>query len=180
MPPGAADPHTWFDPNNVIQWTENVHAALQALDPDHAVDYAANAQSSRAELRALDQDIRRAVGGIPPKSRKLVTDHDELGYFADEYGFTVVGSVIPGTSSLADPSAAQLAELLDKVRAEKVPAVFVTSVVNPSVVETFAADAGIRVITLYGHSLTAADGPAPTYVALMRYNAEAIAAALTP
>jgi ABC-type Zn uptake system ZnuABC Zn-binding protein ZnuA len=109
-----------------------------------------------------------------------VTDHDELGYFANAYGFTVVGTVIPGGSSLAEPSATQLAGLLDQVKALQVPAVFVSSVVNPALVETFASDAGIHVATLYAHSLTAADGPAPTYLELMRYNAETIAAALTP
>ena len=132
------------------------------------------------ELDALDREIRQAVSAIPAEDRKLVTDHDELGYFADEYGFTVVGTIIPGASSLAEPSAAQLAELLDRVQAEDVPAVFVSSVVNPSLVETFAADAGIRVVTLYAHSLTPPDGPAPSYLDLMRYNAEAIVAALTP
>ena len=177
--PGA-DPHTWFDPNNVIHWTENIEAALTALDPSHAEAYASNGEAYRSELATLDREIRQAVSAIPAEDRKLVTDHDELGYFADEYGFTVVGTIIPGASSLAEPSAAQLAELLDRVQAEDVPAVFVSSVVNPSLVETFAADAGIRVVTLYAHSLTPPDGPAPSYLDLMRYNAEAIVAALTP
>lgn len=174
------DPHTWFDPNNVIHWTGNIESALKALDPPHGQIYAASAESYRAELAALDQEIRDAVSAIPPENRKLVTDHDELGYFADEYGFRVVGTVIPGASSLAEPSAAQLAGLLDKVKAERIPAVFVSSVIYPSLVETFAADAGVRVVTIYGHSLTAPDGPAPSYLELMRYNAKAIAAALTP
>lgn len=176
----AADPHTWFDPNNVIRWTENIEMALATLDPDDAPGYAARAAAYRRELATLDDDIRQAVSAIPADRRKLVTDHDELGYFAGEYGFTIVGAVIPGASSLADPSAEAMAELLDRVRSEGVPAVFVSSVVNPSLIETFARDAGIRVVRLYGHSLTPPDGEAPSYLALMRYNAEAIAAALTP
>lgn len=176
----AADPHTWLDPNNVIQWTEDIEAALQAVDPPRADVYAGQAEAYRGELTALDRDIRELASAIPPENRKLVTDHDELAYFADEYGFTLVGAVIPGASSLAEPSAAQLAELLDQVRAQRVPAVFVSSVINPGLVETFAADAGIRIATLYAHSLTGPDGPAPSYVDLMRYNAETIAAALMP
>lgn len=176
----GADPHTWLDPNNVIQWTENIEAALSALDPNRAEAYRANGAAYRAELATLDREIRDDVSRIPPENRTLVTDHDELAYFADEYGFTVVGTVIPGASSLAEPSAAQLADLLDLVKAQRVPALFVSSVVNPSLMEVFAADAGIRVATLYAHSLTAPDGPAPSYLELMRYNAETIAAALTP
>ena len=176
----GADPHTWLDPNNVAHWTENIEAALSALDPNRAEVFASNGEAYRAELATLDGEIRDLVSRIPPENRKLVTDHDELGYFADAYGFTVVGTVFPGASSLAEPSAGQLADLLDQVKAQRVPAVFVSSVVNPALVETFAADAGIRVATLYAHSLTAPDGPAPTYLELMRYNAETIAAALTP
>jgi ABC-type Zn uptake system ZnuABC Zn-binding protein ZnuA len=177
---GEADPHTWLDPNNVIHWTENIEAALTSLDPAHADTYAANAASYRAALTELDKEMRQIFSGIPTENRKLVTDHDELGYFADEYGFTVVGTIIPGTSSLAEPSAAQLAQLLDQVRAQRVPAVFVSSVVNPTLVDTFAADAGIHVVTLYAHSLTEPGGPVPSYLDLMRYNAETIAVALTP
>jgi ABC-type Zn uptake system ZnuABC Zn-binding protein ZnuA len=176
----GADPHTWLDPNNVIHWTENIEAALTALDPAQADTYAANAASYRAALAELDRQMRQIFSGIPTENRKLVTDHDKLGYFADEYGFTVVGTVIPGASSLAEPSAAQLAQLLDQVKAQHVPAVFVSSVVNPTLVDTFAADAGIHVVTLYAHSLTEPGGAAPSYLELMRYNAEAIAAALTP
>jgi len=176
----GADPHTWLDPNNVAHWTERIEAALSALDPKRAEVFASNGEAYRAELATLDGEIRDLVSRIPPENRKMVTDHDELGYFAEAYGFTVVGTVIPGASSLAEPSAGQLADLLDLVKAQQVPAMFVSSVVNPALVETFAADAGIRVATLYAHSLTAPDGPAPSYLELMRYNAETIAAALTP
>jgi ABC-type Zn uptake system ZnuABC Zn-binding protein ZnuA len=180
--PGEAglDPHTWLDPNNVARWTETIGAALAAVDPGHAADYTAQAEAYRADLAALDREIREAVAGIPAENRRLVTDHDELGYFAEAYGFTVVGTVIPGASSLAEPSAAELAALLDTVRAEDIPALFVSSVIHPSLVESFASDAGLKIVTLQAHSLTPADGAAPTYLDLMRYNAEAIATALTP
>ena len=176
----AVDPHTWFDPNNVAHWTENIEDALSAIDPQNADGYAANASRYRAELRALDEEIRQAVARIPPDQRKLVTDHEELAYFADEYGFEIIGSVLPGTSSLAEPSAQEMAALFDAIQAERVPAVFVIGSGSDAVAERLAEDAGVRLVRLYGHSLTAGDGPAASYLDLMRYNALAIAEALTP
>jgi ABC-type Zn uptake system ZnuABC Zn-binding protein ZnuA len=178
--PARPDPHIWLDPNNVARWTETIEAALAAVDPAHSGAYAARAEAYRAELADLDREIRESVSRIPPENRRLVTDHDELAYFADEYGFTVAGTVIPGASSLAEPSPGRLAALLQTVRSEAIPAIFVSSVVNPSLIETFARDAGVHIVSLQAHSLTTSDGPAPTYLDLMRYNAEAIAAALTP
>jgi ABC-type Zn uptake system ZnuABC Zn-binding protein ZnuA len=176
----AIDPHTWFDPNNVIHWTENIEAALALADPAHAEAYAANADGYRQQLRELDQEIRQALAAIPPERRKLVTDHEELGYFAEEYGFATVGAVIPSTSSMSEPSAQELTTLFDAIQAEGVSAIFVTSVANPALAQRLAEDAGVRLVKLYGHSLTDEQGPAPSYLALMRYNLEAIVEALAP
>ncbi len=176
----AIDPHTWFDPNNVIHWTENIEAALAAVDPANRQTYAGNAAAYREQLTALDAEIRQAVAQVPPAARKLVTDHEELAYFADEYGFELVGSVLPGTSSLAEPSAQEMAALFDLIRAEGVPAIFVTASSNHAVAQRLAEDAGVRLVTLHGHSLTAPEGPAPSYLALMRYNALTIAQTLMP
>lgn len=175
---GPIDPHVWLDPANVEIWADNLEAALSALDPDHAQEYNANAAAYRDELRALDRDLRRSAGEIPADRRILLTDHDDLGYFARAYGFTVVGTVIPGSSSLAEPSAIELARLLDAVRASGVTAIFVSSVGNRALMESFAADAGLRVELLVTHSLTPADGPGPTYLEMMRTNGRAIVAAL--
>jgi ABC-type Zn uptake system ZnuABC Zn-binding protein ZnuA len=174
------DPHTWFDPNNVIHWTENIETALAAVDPENAELYAQNAAAYRKQLVALDAEIRQAVAEVPPAERRLVTDHEELAYFADEYGFEIVGSVLPSTSSLAEPSAQDLGALFDKVRAEGVPAIFVTAGSNDALARRLAEDAGVRLVTLYGHSLTGPEGPAPSYLDLMRYNARTIAEALMP
>jgi len=174
------DPHTWFDPNNVIHWTANIEAALAAADPQHAQEYAANADAYRAQLQALDAEIRQEVERIPPEQRRLVTDHEELGYFADEYGFEIVGAVIPSASSLAEPSAQEMAALFDAIRKQGVRAIFVTSVANPGLAERLAEDAGVRLVTLYGHSLTDEQGPAPSYLEMMRYNLQAITDGLAP
>lgn len=168
------DPHTWLDPNNVIVWTRAIAQALAQADPTHRADYEARAQAYIAELEALDAWIRQEVAAIPPANRLLVTDHLVFGYFAHRYGFKQLGAVIPGFSTLAEPSARELAALEDAIRAAGVKAVFVSTTVGPGVVERVARDTGIRLYTLYTHSLSAPDGPAPTYLELMRYNVRTI------
>jgi ABC-type Zn uptake system ZnuABC Zn-binding protein ZnuA len=175
---GEADPHTWFDVANVVLWTDTIAAALSALDPANAAAYAEAASAYQEELAALDQSIRSELDLIPPAKRKLVTDHDALGYFAHAYGFEVVGAVVPSLSTLAAPSAQDLAALQDQIRAEGVPAVFVDTAVNPNLATRIAADTGMRVVPLYTGSLSAADGPASTYVDMMRYTAQAMVDAL--
>lgn len=178
--PHAVDPHTWFDPNNVIHWTENIQAALVAADPQRAQEYAANAAAYRSQLQALDSEIRESVERLPQERRILVTDHEELGYFAEEYGFEIGGAVLTSSSSLAEPSAQELAALFDLVRTRGVPAIFVTSVANPALAQRLAEDAGVQLVTLQGHSLTDDQGAASSYLDLMRYNVSAILEALAP
>ena len=128
---GEQDPHVWLDPGNVILWVQNIEAALVALDPARAAEIADNASRYRAELERLDAEIRQALGAIPPSDRLLVTDHDEFGYFAEAYGFTIVGTVIPGFSSAVEPSAQDLAHLEDSIRRLGAQAIFVSAVVSP-------------------------------------------------
>lgn len=168
------DPHTWLDPNNVIVWTRTIAQALAQADPAHRADYEARAQAYIAELEALDAWIRQEVTTIPPAKRLLVSDHRVFGYFAQRYGFEQLGAVIPGFSTLAEPSAQELAVLEDTIRAAGVKAVFVSTTVSPGVVERVARDTGIRLLTVYTHSLSEANGPAATYLDLMRYNVRTI------
>jgi ABC-type Zn uptake system ZnuABC Zn-binding protein ZnuA len=178
--PGAEDPHVWLDPNNVVVWTQNIETALAALDPGREAEYAANASRYEAELHALDAEIEQALAPLAPSDRLLVTDHDEFGYFARRYGFTIVGVVIPGFSSAAETSAEDLAALEDTARRTGVRAVFVSATVNRSLAQRVADDTGIRLVTLYAESLTPPDGPAPDYLSLMRYNVQTIVSALQP
>ena len=175
---GAVDPHVWFDPRNVIEWVRVIEWTLTELDPEHAAEYAARAAAYEAELIGLDAWIAARVAVLPIASRQLVTDHASFGYFADRYGFTEIGTVFPGTSTLAEPSARDLAELEDAIRAAAVPALFVGTTVSPALAEQIAADTGARVVFLYTGSLSEPDGPAATYVDFMRYDVEAIVAAL--
>lgn len=172
------DPHVWFDPNNVIIWTDNIEQALSKRDPSNAQIYASNAESYRRELNELDGWIREQVGNLPGEKRKLVTDHQIFGYFAERYGFEQVGAVIPSFSAGAEPSAQQIAALEDKIEQLRVPAIFVGQTVNPSLAERIARDTGIKVVPLYTDSLTQAGGEADSYLKLMRFDVAAIVKAL--
>lgn len=171
---GGLDPHVWLDPLNMVRWTENAASALAALDPPHAELYEERAAAYSARLLALDEWIRAEVERLPAEARRLVSDHQELGYFAARYGFEIVGAVIPAYSSAAEPSAQDLADLISVIRELDVSAVFVSSAVNPRLAARVAQDTGTRLVTLYTHSLTDASGPAATYVDLMEYNVRAI------
>jgi ABC-type Zn uptake system ZnuABC Zn-binding protein ZnuA len=177
---GELDPHVWLDPRNVMQWTSNAADGLAHLDPAHADDYRQRAAAYRQDLESLDQQVTAQLETIPADQRKLVTDHDTLGYFAARFGFTVIGAVIPSASSSAEASAQELAALEDSIRREGVRAVFVAAEVNPGLAQQVADDTGARLVPLHLESLTGPDGAAPTYLALMQSNVEAIAAGLRP
>jgi ABC-type Zn uptake system ZnuABC Zn-binding protein ZnuA len=172
------DPHTWQSVPRVMMWVDNVAAALSARDPANAAAYADAAAAYRAELAALDEELRAQLATLPEERRKLVSDHGNLGYFAAEYGFTVIGTVIPSLSTAAAASAQELAVLQDQITAEGVPAIFVGSTVNPRLADQLAQDLGVQVVPIYTDSLSDANGPAATYVDMMRSNVAAIIAAL--
>lgn len=173
----VVDPHVWFDPANVAVWTENVATTLGDLDPDRFEVYRDRAGTYRIELDELDRWIVEQVAAIPPARRRLVTDHQVLGYFAKRYGFEQVGS-LHGFSTLSEPSAAELARLMDRIEELAVPAVFVGTTVNPSLAERVARDTGTRVAVIYTGSLSEPGSPAATYVGFMRHNVSAIVEAL--
>ena len=175
---GEFDPHVWHDPNNVIVWANNIADALSARDPNNAATYRANADAYIAELQALDTWIEEQVAQIPDANRRLVTEHGTLGYFAARYGFEVVGTAIPGFSTLAEPSAQELADLADAIRDLDVEAIFVGNTVNPNVASQIAQDTGIQLVPMYTDSLSPADGPAATYLDFMKFNVEALVGAL--
>ena len=175
---GRVDPHVWLDPNNVAVWADNVAAALAKLDPCHADDYRGRAAAYRRKLEELDAWIRREVEKIPEEGRILVVDHLAFGYFAARYGFRQAAAILPGFSTLAEPSARELAELEGTIRKLSVPAIFVSHTTSSPLVEQVARDTGVRVVRLYVGALSRPDGPAPTYLDLMRYDVSAIVAAL--
>jgi len=174
-----ADPHVWLSVDNARVMVENVRDALVALDGANADYYRNNAAAYLLKLEALDRDIQAQVQTVPTACRKIVTNHEVLGYYADAYGFHLAGSVIPSTVADAQPSAADVADIVRKVRAEHVPAIFAEASINPALVEQVAREANIEVVDdLYGDSLGPADGPGGTYEGMMRENTRKIVEAL--
>lgn len=173
------DPHFWMNPLNVIRYVENIRDALGAADPAGMPEYSANAEAYIARLKQLDAYISQRVAEIPPEKRLLVTNHENFGYLADRYGFTIIGTIIPNVSTEASPSAQQLAQLVDQIRSTGTRAIFLEAGVNPKIAQQIAEETGARVVTdLYTHTLTPADGPAPTYLAMMQYDIGRIVEAL--
>ena len=142
------------------------------------MDYQTNADVYTAELTALDERIKKQVDLIPVEKRLLVTNHGVFGYFADRYGFTVVGTVIESFSSDASPSAQQMAKLIDQIKSSGVSAIFLDAADNPALAQQIANETGVRLVTdLHFESLT--DGnPAANYIDMMKYNVTQIVNAL--
>ncbi|MFO7584267.1 MAG: metal ABC transporter substrate-binding protein [Anaerolineales bacterium] len=173
------DPHFWLDPNMVIQYVENIRDGLSEIDPDGRETYAQNAANYIEQLRELDTWMRAQVEQIPAERRVLVTDHDTMGYFADQYGFTVIGAIIPSFSTGASPSAQELAGLIDQINDTGAPAIFLDVAANPNLAEQIAGETGVTVVSdLHTHSVTAPDGSAPNYIEMMRHNTMRIVEAL--
>ena len=173
------DPHFWLDPNNVIKYVENIRDGLSQADPAGTSVYATNAEKYITELQALDSWISSQVQNVPQARRQLVTNHDTFGYFAARYGFTVVGAIVPSISSGAAPSAQELAALIDNIRSTGIPAIFLETGTNPQLADQIASETGVKVVSsLYLHSLSQPDGPASTYISMMKYDVTAIVEAL--
>jgi ABC-type Zn uptake system ZnuABC Zn-binding protein ZnuA len=174
----GTDPHLWLDPNNVIAYTENIREGLKQFDPDGAEIYDANASAYIDKLTELDAWINGQVAQIEPQRRVLVTNHEAFGYFAERYGFRVVGAIIPSFSSEASTSAQQMADLIEQIKLYEAPAIFLDASDNPDLAQQIAAETGVRVVTdLHLESLTNG-GPAGTYIEMMRDNVTKIVQAL--
>lgn len=173
------DPHFWLDPVLAITYVENIRDGLIQADPAGRETYARGADSYIAKLRDLDAWIADQVKQIPPERRILVTNHEEFGYFADRYGFKIVGAIIPSITTGASPSARELADLAGKIKASGAPAIFLEVAANPQLADQLARETGVKVVTgLFTHSLTPPDGKAPDYIQMMRQNTTVIANAL--
>jgi ABC-type Zn uptake system ZnuABC Zn-binding protein ZnuA len=175
----VGDPHFWLDVSLAIHYVENIRDGLSQADPQGAETYAANAAAYIAELEELDSWISAQIEQIPPDRRLMVTNHESLGHYANRYGLRIVGAVVPSVTTSASPSAQQLAQLADLIGETGAPAIFLETGANDQLAQQLHDETGIAVVTdLYTHSVTAPDGPAPTYLDMMRYNTESIVAAL--
>lgn len=179
---GIPDPHLWTDPARMIDVVDALGprlAALPGVNPDIVGE---RVDAYRAELTRLDDDMTAAFAALPPHRRALVTNHHVFGYLADRYDFIVVGAAIPGGTTLAAPSASDLASLVGAIEAHGVPAVFAESSSPDRLMRALAeeADVHVDVIELFTESLTEADGGAPNYLTMMRENTRRIATGLSP
>ncbi len=161
-------------PHQCCPLGEGCRKKPQRSGPDQQSGYQSQAESFIRQLKELDTWIQTEVEQVPPEKRKLVTDHISLGYFAGRYGFEQIGAVIPAASTMAQPSAQELALLEDAVKSYAVTAIFIDQAVNPALAQRIAEDTGVRLATFYSGSLSAAGGPASTYLEYMRYNVRVI------
>jgi ABC-type Zn uptake system ZnuABC Zn-binding protein ZnuA len=169
------DPHWWQDPRNVVLAVAAIRDALSAADPDGRAVYERNAAAYTRELRRLDREIAACVEQVPAPQRKLVTTHDSLGYFARRYDVEVIGSVIPSLSTQAQPSAGDIAELVDQVRDEGVEAVFPEAGTSERLERALAREAGAQVgDPLWADTLGDEGSEAESYLGAMAANTAAL------
>lgn len=174
---GAPNPHFWLDPSLVAtHYLPAIEAKLTEIDPAGAATYRTNAAAYAGQVEAMDAELTTEVGSIPAADRKLVTFHDAFPYFARHYGFELVGVILGSPGQ--EPSAGDLAALIDTVKAAGAKAVFSEAQFSPALAETLAEEAGVATVvtTLYNDAL----GPAPadTYLGMMRWNMAKIVEAL--
>ncbi len=174
---GGTDPHAWQSIANVKIYVGNIRDGLAAVDPDAAEIYRANAEAYLGELAALEADVAAAVATIPPERRKIITTHDAFGYFGAAYGLEFIAP--EGVATEAEPSARDVARIIRQIEAKKIPAVFMENITNPRTIRRIAAESGARVGgTLFSDALSPQDGPAATYLDMMRHNAKELSSAL--
>ena len=173
------DPHIWMSPINMIVVTDNIVTHLSKIDPAYAAKFKQRGEKYKTELRALDKWAAIRLAKVPPANRKLVTTHDAMGYFAKRYGFTILGTVIPGPDADAETSAQQLAALIQKIKAAKVPAIFAEASLNPKWIDQVAGETNVKVVhDLQIGALGQVGQSNGTYIGFFRADVEKIAEAL--
>ncbi|MEX2447834.1 MAG: zinc ABC transporter substrate-binding protein [Solirubrobacterales bacterium] len=174
------DPHWWHDPRNAVAAVRRIERALVAADPTHRAELERNAADYAAGLRALDAAVAECVESLPAGQRKLVTDHEAFGYFANRYGLEVVGAVIPSQATEAQPSARDLRELARTIEAEEVEAIFPESSLGSKAAEAIARQTGAAADrTLYGDALGPEGSDGATYLAMHEANADSVVRGLS-
>ncbi|EHK56340.1 zinc ABC transporter substrate-binding protein AztC [Allomesorhizobium alhagi] len=174
---GDTDPHAFQSIANAKIYVKNIADAFCAADAEGCDAYKANAEAYTQKLAAAEDEVKAAVASIPEDKRVIITSHDAFGYFEHEYGLTFLAP--EGVSTEAEASAADVAALIRQVREDKASAIFVESITNARLAEQIATETGLKIGgTLYSDALSAADGPASTYIDLMRYNIATIKGAI--
>ena len=177
---GELDPHVWHDVRHAIHMVGRVGDALVQADPANAALYRSNAERYAAELSQLDAWVVEQVQSLPESRRTMVTNHDSFSYFASRYGFAVLGTALSGVSTeSSEPTAADVAKLVRRIKGAGVPAVFVENVANPKLIERVAREAGVKVAPpLYTDAIGAAGSPVDSYPKMVRHNVTTIVTSL--
>jgi zinc/manganese transport system substrate-binding protein len=174
---GRYDPHAWQDVGNVKIYVTNIRDALIGIDPANKAAYQQNAENYLKQLDALDRDIRVAWADIPKQRRRVITSHEAFDYYGNAYDVEFLGA--RGMSEDAEPSARDIARLIQQIKKEKIKAFFVENISSNRLLDRIAQETGATVIgTLYSDALSPPGGPATTYIDMMHYNTRAITDAL--
>jgi zinc/manganese transport system substrate-binding protein len=173
------DPHAWQGVENAEIYVRNIRDGLIHVDPAGGAAYAAAANRYLAVLAALDRDIRAGIATIPPARRRVITTHDAFGYYQRAYGIQFIAP--EGVSTEAEASPRAVARIVGQIKAEHIPAVFLENISDNRLTEQIARETGARIGgEVYSDALSGPDGPAATYVAMMRHNLAAFVGALAP
>jgi zinc/manganese transport system substrate-binding protein len=171
------DPHAWQSIADAKIYVANIRDGLIAADPAGEAAYRANAEKYLGKLDTLEAEVKREIAKIPPGRRQIITTHDAFGYFGTAYGFRFIAP--EGVSTETEASARDVAKIIRQIKAQKIPAVFLENVTDPRLARSIAAESGATVGgTLYSDALSPPDGPASTYIDMMRNNVRELAAAL--
>jgi zinc/manganese transport system substrate-binding protein len=172
------DPHAWQSIANAKIYVSNIRDGLIAADPAGEAAYRANADAYLGKLNELEAQVRAEIAKIPPDRRRIITTHDAFGYFGTAYGFDFIAP--EGVSTETEASARDVAKIIRQIKAQKIPAVFLENITNPKLLKNIAADSGAKTGgTLYSDALSPPEGPASTYIDMMRHNVRELSAALT-
>jgi zinc/manganese transport system substrate-binding protein len=177
---GGFDPHYWQDPRRMVTAVALVASALindAGLGPEETSERAA---AYALEIEGAHLEADTLLSTVPPERRLLITNHDAFEYFADAYGFEVIGTIIPGGSTRAEPSSADLAHLVDLISGTGISAIFIENTANPAWAEAVATDTAreLAIVELISDALGEPGSESDSYVDLVRYNARAVAGAL--
>lgn len=174
---GTPDPHAWQNLKNAVIYVDNIAAALAKADPENASAFYRNRAAYVEKIRSIDADIRASINALPQTDRTVVTSHDAFGYFAAEYGLTFFAP--QGVSTDSEASAGDVADLIVQIREQAIRAVFVESISDSRLLEQIVAETAASIGgTLYSDALSTSNGPASTYLTMVRHNLETLVTAL--
>ena len=174
---GEYDPHAWHSLANARIYVRNIVDGLAAADPQGAKAYRANAERYIKEIKSLESEMEKAMKSVSADGRKVVTPHDAFGYLGSTYGIKFLAPV--GISTEAEASAGDVAKLIRQIKKEKISAIFVENITDRRLLDQIVRETGARIGgTLYSDALSKANGPAGTYLDLMRHNIRTLVKAL--